>query len=114
MNCRTLEYALAVHETGSFRDAALRCKVTKATVSLQIRRLEACLGIVLFERGARRSRATADGEQVMPCIARAVECMQQLHICAARSSIEAAQASLTDCDLMSAQRDPATLMPHSV
>lgn len=85
MNCRTLEYALAVHETGSFRDAALRCKATKATVSLQVRRLETWLGIELFERGPRLSRTTPEGERAMACIARAVHCMQDLQRCAGRS-----------------------------
>lgn len=89
MNCRTLEYALAVHETGSFRDAAARCQATKATVSLQVRRLETWLGIELFERGPRHSRTTPEGERAMACIARAVHCMRDLQRCAQHKSLPA-------------------------
>lgn len=72
MNWRTLEYALAVHETGSFRAAAQRCHASTPTVSLQIRKLEGYLRLPLFERDSHGARTTARGERIMLDIRRAV------------------------------------------
>lgn len=78
MDWRTLEYALAVHETRSFRAAAQRCHATTPTVSVQVRKLEAYLRTSLFERGARGVRTTPRGERIMLDIRRAVEAVHAM------------------------------------
>ena len=49
MNCRTLEYIVAVKETGSVLRAAKACNVTVGTISGQITRLENYLGVRIFK-----------------------------------------------------------------
>ena len=53
MNCRTLEYIVAVKETGSMRKAAQVCNVTVGTISGQITRLENYLGVRIFKSRAQ-------------------------------------------------------------
>tara|TARA_R110000787_G_scaffold286351_1_gene404319 strand:+ start:688 stop:954 length:267 start_codon:yes stop_codon:yes gene_type:complete len=53
MNCRTLEYIVAVKETGSIRQAARQCNATVGTISGQITRLENYLGIRIFKSRAQ-------------------------------------------------------------
>ncbi|MDF9755770.1 LysR family transcriptional regulator [Pseudomonas hunanensis] len=62
MNLKQLEYALAVADTGSFTRAAERCHVVQSALSHQVARLEAQLGVSLFERSSRRVRLTPAGE----------------------------------------------------
>ncbi|KKK08014.1 LysR family transcriptional regulator, partial [Pseudomonas putida SJ3] len=68
MNLKQLEYALAVADTGSFTRAAERCHVVQSALSHQVARLEAQLGVSLFERSSRRVRLTPAGEAL--CSAR--------------------------------------------
>lgn len=53
MNCRTLEYIVAVKETGRIRQAARQCNVIVGTISGQITRLESYLGIRIFKSRAQ-------------------------------------------------------------
>ncbi len=62
---RQLQYALAVAESGGFRQAALRCAVAQPSLSAQIAALEEALGVRLFERGKGGVRPTAAGLQLM-------------------------------------------------
>ncbi len=48
MNCRTLEYVVAVKELGSVQLASQHCNASPGTVSGQITSLEKYLGITLF------------------------------------------------------------------
>ena len=50
MNIRTLEYILAVYETGHFAKAAEKCNVSQPSLSIQIKKFEEQYGIKLFER----------------------------------------------------------------
>lgn len=68
MNLKQLEYALAVADTGSFTRAAERCHVVQSALSHQVARLEAQLGVSLFERSSRRVRLTPAGKPL--CSAR--------------------------------------------
>jgi len=65
MNLRDLEYVLALARTGSFSRAAEACDVSQPTLSLQVRKLEDELGVVLFERDGRRVRLSAIGTSVL-------------------------------------------------
>lgn len=60
-----LEYAVAVHRTGHFGRAAASCRVSQATLSAQVAKLERELGIVLFDRRARPIVATEPGERII-------------------------------------------------
>ena len=59
MNLRDLEYAVAVADHGHFGRAAAACNVSQPTLSGQILKLEAELGLKLFEREGRAVRVDA-------------------------------------------------------
>ncbi len=65
MNTRDLEYLVAVAETLHFGRAAERCHVSQPTLSGQLRKLEAHLGVTLFERTKRRVRLTEVGARLV-------------------------------------------------
>ena len=58
MNLRDLEYAVAVADHGHFGRAAAACNVSQPTLSGQILKLEAELGLRLFEREGRGARVS--------------------------------------------------------
>ncbi len=59
MNLRDLRYLLAVAEHENFGRAAKACGVSQPTLSVQIRKLEELLGVVLFERTSKAVAPTA-------------------------------------------------------
>jgi len=59
---RQLRYFTALADHGHFGRAAEACAISQPALSVQIRELEAALGQVLFERGARQVRLTRFGE----------------------------------------------------
>ncbi len=65
MNLRDLQYLVALAETRHFGRAAERCHVSQPTLSAQIKKLEAFLGVALVERRPRRLALTAAGEAVV-------------------------------------------------
>lgn len=65
MNLRDLEYLVALADSGHFRRAAEAVNVSQPTLSGQIRKLEAFLGIALFERDSRNVALTPAGEAVL-------------------------------------------------
>ena len=62
MELQQLRYVIAVSETLNFTRAAERCHVVQSALSHQVARLEAQLGVSLFERSSRRVRLTPAGE----------------------------------------------------
>ena len=58
MNLRDLEYVVAVAEHEHFGRAAAACNVSQPTLSGQILKLEAELGLRLFEREGRGARVS--------------------------------------------------------
>lgn len=76
---------VAVVETEGFSAAARRMSVSKAMVSTVIGRLEARLGVRLFQRTTRRLTVTEEGARAFPHAQRAVA--------AARDAAEAASLS---------------------
>lgn len=65
MNLRDLRYLVAVADHGHFGRAAEACYVSQPTLSTQIRKLEAELGVQLIERNPRNIVLTAPGERVV-------------------------------------------------
>jgi LysR family hydrogen peroxide-inducible transcriptional activator len=61
---KQLRYFVALAETLHFGRAAERCQVTQPAMSMQVRELEAMLGVVLVERTASGVFLTATGEEV--------------------------------------------------
>ncbi|WP_075881615.1 LysR substrate-binding domain-containing protein [Vreelandella massiliensis] len=56
---------VAIADTGSVTAAAKRLAYTQSTVSMQLKRLEAQLGLTLHAREGRRVRFTAEGERLL-------------------------------------------------
>lgn len=78
---RQLRYFDALARLGHFGRAAEHCAVSQPALSVQIRELEAALGMTLVERGARKVRLTAFGEALAgraEAILRAVDDLQDL------------------------------------
>lgn len=65
MNLRDLEYLVALDEHRHFGRAAAAAYVSQPTLSTQLKKLEAELGVDLIERGARQVLFTAVGERVV-------------------------------------------------
>ncbi len=65
LSLRDLEYVVAIADEEHFGRAAERCAVSQPTLSVQVRKLEAALGLVLFERSNRRVLLTEAGQAVV-------------------------------------------------
>lgn len=82
MNIRDLRYVLAVAETGHFGRAAEQCHVSQPTLSAQIAKLEAQLGLSLFERQPRDVRLSAAGAALLPRIRAILQGVDDLSLAA--------------------------------
>lgn len=76
-NLDDLRVLLATAETGSPTGAGRRCGLSTAAVSAAIKRLEAALGVRLFERTTRSVRTTAEGDVMIDHARRALELVAQ-------------------------------------
>lgn len=65
MNLRELDYICAVADHKHFGRAAEACHVSQPTLSGQIKKLEAQLGVILFERSHKAIRVTDVGEEII-------------------------------------------------
>lgn len=65
LNLDQLETFARVVECGSFTSAASKIGVTQPAVSLQVRRLERQLGVLLLERSSRGAQPTLAGSELM-------------------------------------------------
>ncbi|MCA0435603.1 MAG: LysR substrate-binding domain-containing protein [Austwickia sp.] len=65
MNLRDLEYLVALADHRHFGRAAAACYVSQPTLSTQVKKLEAELGVMLVERGSRSVLLTAAGQEVV-------------------------------------------------
>jgi LysR family hydrogen peroxide-inducible transcriptional activator len=88
MNLRDLRYLLAVTEHEHFGRAAKASGVSQPTLSVQIRKLEDQLGVILFERSSKQAAPTA-------------ACLQLIDH--ARAAVTATEALLTSAQSL---RDP--------
>lgn len=62
---RGLQYIVAVAEELNFHKAALRCCVTQSTLSIQLKKCEEYLGVVLFHRTQQSVALTHEGVEVV-------------------------------------------------
>jgi DNA-binding transcriptional LysR family regulator len=92
MHLKQVHYFLAVCETRSLTSAARICGISQPTMSMSIRRLEAELGIPLFERSAPVDLTTWS-KAVRPLLKRIQETADRVHKYVAMSRHESASAS---------------------
>lgn len=83
MNLRDLDYICAVADCLHFGQAAEQCFVSQPTLSGQIKKLEAELGVVLFERGRKTVRVTHIGREIIEIAREARDAAQRLRAVAA-------------------------------
>lgn len=74
---KQLEVFLALHELGSFTEAAERLHMAQPSLSYQIKQLEYYLGTSLFERTTRRVVLTAAGHLFLPMASQIVRQMNK-------------------------------------
>ncbi|WGF90787.1 LysR substrate-binding domain-containing protein [Marinivivus vitaminiproducens] len=86
LSLRDLEYLVAVSECRHFGRAAAHCAVSQPSLSAQIRKLEAYLGVTVFERAPGRVEITVQGKAIL---ARAESVLRE-----ARALIDTARASM--------------------
>ncbi len=60
-----LQYVVAVHRLGHFGRAAASCGISQATLSAQVAKAEADLGVVIFDRRTSPVVTTAPGERIV-------------------------------------------------
>ena len=65
MTLTELRYLVALAESGHFRKAAEQCSVSQPTLSIAIKKLEAELGVCLFERARHKVATTPTGELIV-------------------------------------------------
>ncbi|MDI9409294.1 MAG: LysR substrate-binding domain-containing protein [Candidatus Pacebacteria bacterium] len=83
MNLRDLDYIIAVAEFEHFGKAADSCHISQPTLSTQISKIEAELGVKIFERNSRSLQITAIGATII-ARARAIQSeVREIHNLAA-------------------------------
>jgi len=65
LNYHHLRYFHAIAQSGNLTEAANRLKVSQSAISVQLKQLEASLGIALFDREHKSLRLTEDGRMVL-------------------------------------------------
>lgn len=65
MNLRDLHYFVVLAEVKHFGEAAKRCYVSQPTLSMQIKKLEETLGVILFERTNKQVLLTDQGQALL-------------------------------------------------
>ncbi|GHO58652.1 hypothetical protein KSB_71270 [Ktedonobacter robiniae] len=78
MQLRQLEYVAAIVQWKTMRRAAQELYISEATMSEQIRALEAEFGFPLFEREKRSLRLTPAAEQLLPGLYTLLQAKQAL------------------------------------
>jgi LysR family hydrogen peroxide-inducible transcriptional activator len=73
MTLQELKYLVALADQGHFGRAAEACFITQSTLSTQIKKLEAFLGVTLFDRSLRRVTPTPIGREIVAAARNVVE-----------------------------------------
>ncbi len=66
ISIQQIQYIIAVYETGSFSKASEQCFVTQPTLSMQIKKAEEELGILLFDRTTQPIKISQKGKELLP------------------------------------------------
>ena len=83
---RDLQYILAVAEELNFHKAATRCCVSQSTLSIQLKKCEAYLGVTLFKRTHHSVALTPECVEVVAFARVALEAAQLIKDSATRSA----------------------------
>ena len=78
MNLSELRYIVSLANERHFGRAAATCHVTQPTLSVAVKKLEAELGVQLFERTSHDVRVTQAGERVVEQAQRALEAIESV------------------------------------
>lgn len=73
MTLQELKYLVALADHGHFGRAAEACFITQSTLSTQIKKLEAFLGVTLFDRSLKRVTPTPIGREILAAARNIVE-----------------------------------------
>jgi LysR family hydrogen peroxide-inducible transcriptional activator len=74
-----LEYILAVNKYRHFQTAADHCFVTQPTLSMQIKKLEDSLGVLIFDRSSQPVQPTPIGRMILAQAVETVNAAQKIH-----------------------------------
>ncbi len=85
MNLRDLKYIIAVAECRSFVQAAERCFVSQPTLSTQIKKVEASLGVKLFERTNKKVMLTEIGKSIVSSAQTILDEVERMKLLAANA-----------------------------
>lgn len=86
MNLRDLRYLIALADQRHFGRAAAACHVSQPTLSTQLKKLEAELGVPLIERAPRQVLLTAAGRDILERARRVIAEVEQLRETARRAA----------------------------
>jgi len=73
MTLQELKYLVALADHGHFGRAAEACFITQSTLSTQMKKLEAFLGVTLFDRSLKRVTPTPTGREILAAARNIVE-----------------------------------------
>ncbi|MDT5022634.1 MAG: hypothetical protein QOI33_3158 [Mycobacterium sp.] len=111
MNLQQLRYAVALADTQSFTKAAANEYVVQSALSQQLRKLEAELGVALFERTTRTVAPTPAGEALLPLMRQVLAGVDQIKFGAqAISGTIAGRLTVGMMEVPSESLDVAALM----
>jgi LysR family hydrogen peroxide-inducible transcriptional activator len=100
MSIKRYEYLVALAETGSFLKAAKRCCIGQPTLSIQIKKLERTLGVIIFDRSRQPVTLTEIGRPVLEQVRVVLEHVNVLKSIANRRTPQgSSKISLTGDDL---------------
>jgi len=111
INFKLLAAFLAVAENASFRKAAIQTNRSLPAVSMQIKQLEDQLGIAVFQRTTRKVELTAEGNQLLVSVRKA---LAELEIGLSRlqqaADVQVGRLSLACVPTVAGTRLPRVLM----
>lgn len=82
MNIRDLRYLLAIAKHQHFGKAARECHVSQPALSMQLKKLEEYLGVILFERTNKNVMITAVGEVLIQKAQEVLQKVEELELLA--------------------------------
>lgn len=78
LSLRDIRAFIAVAQTASFTRAAQRLHLSQPALSVQIRRLEATIGVRLLDRNSRNVALTPTGRALLPVLEKSLHDMEQV------------------------------------